>query len=283
MRTTLRKGDGFGNGGTPHLMPEVERLQKALNKAGYEAATDGLFGKDTEKVVKAFQRANGLTADGIVGPATWRALDHQLPKTHRAPDFSGIPGLETFHGDLNWVHEREGHRGKPYWPGGRSGVTLDPGFDLAHQTLNETRLHYGDVLSDAQDSAVQAVIGLRGRQAKQALEADPVLQSIRISRRKALRVMPHIAVKYWKPVTRRFRGVEESETPNAVQTVLLSLAYNRGSRNSDLEVLKAPIAAGRWLDVADLVGNMQQDHALRGIRIRRRMEADLIRHETDFA
>jgi len=114
---------------------------------------------------------------------------------------------------------------------------------------------------------VQAVIGLRGRQAKQALEADPVLQSIRISRRKALKLMPHISVKYWKPVTRRFRGVEESETPNAVQTVLLSLAYNRGSRNSDLEVLRAPIAAGRWLDVADLVGNMQQDHALALVQI----------------
>ncbi len=283
MRSTLRRGDGFGSGATPHLMPQVEILQKALAKAGYEVTSDGLFGKDTEKLVKAFQRERGLTPDGIVGPATWRALERQLPRAHRSPDFSSIPGFETFHGDLNWVHAREGHLGKPYWPGGRSGVTLDPGFDLGHQSMEGTRLLYGDVLSNSQARSLRAVIGLRGKEAKQALRADAVLLSVRVNRSKALRVMPYIAVDYWKPLTRRFPGVDGAETPDSVQTAMLSLGYNRGTGNRDLESLKAPIASGRWLAVADLIGNMQQDHQLRGIRIRRRMEADLIRQEVDFA
>ena len=282
MHSTLRKGDGFGNGATRHLMNEVIILQKALLKEGYDVVDDGLFGKDTEKVVKAFQSDRGITVDGIVGPATWRALDSALPKNHRTPDFSTISGFETFHGDLNWIHEREGHVGKPYWPGGRSGVTFDPGFDLAHQTMDMTRLYYGDLLSNEQDRAVQNVIGLHGREAKQALETATILKSIRVSRSKALKIMPHIAVKYWKPVVRRFSGIDEMETPGSVQTVMLSLAYNRGSGNRDLEDLKTPIAARRWLEVADAVGSMQQDHELRGIRIRRRMEADLIRQEVDF-
>lgn len=53
----------------------VEKLQKVLNQAGYDIDEDGIFGNETEKAVKAFQRANGLEVDGIVGWRTWRKLD----------------------------------------------------------------------------------------------------------------------------------------------------------------------------------------------------------------
>lgn len=54
---------------------EVADLQTILNaRYGADLEVDGNFGKATEAAVKAFQKANGLTADGVVGTKTWKAL-----------------------------------------------------------------------------------------------------------------------------------------------------------------------------------------------------------------
>ena len=53
----------------------VRTIQTKLSNWGYfSGAIDGIYGPKTEEAVKYFQRKNGLTADGIVGPATFRAL-----------------------------------------------------------------------------------------------------------------------------------------------------------------------------------------------------------------
>lgn len=48
---------------------DVQRVQKALG-----IAADGDFGPGTERAVKAWQSANGLTPDGVVGPKTLAKL-----------------------------------------------------------------------------------------------------------------------------------------------------------------------------------------------------------------
>lgn len=55
--------------------PEVKELQKRLVAAGYATGVDGDFGAGTDKAVKAFQKANGLPDDGVVGVDTAAAID----------------------------------------------------------------------------------------------------------------------------------------------------------------------------------------------------------------
>lgn len=53
----------------------VSDVQRALNHAGFDAGpVDGRMGKKTKAAIKAFQRANGLKADGVVGDRTWKLL-----------------------------------------------------------------------------------------------------------------------------------------------------------------------------------------------------------------
>ncbi len=65
--STLRKGAS----GT-----EVRQVQQRLKTLGYlSGSADGDFGDATEAAVKAFQKANGLTADGVVGKGTLNKLN----------------------------------------------------------------------------------------------------------------------------------------------------------------------------------------------------------------
>lgn len=66
---TLRKGDKGDS---------VKYLQTLLLERGYDLGkwgADGDFGNATEKAVKAFQKAAGLTQDGICGKKTWAAIE----------------------------------------------------------------------------------------------------------------------------------------------------------------------------------------------------------------
>ena len=61
-------------------------LQDALNALGYSTRTlDGIFGANTENALKAFQRAVGLTADGICGCNSWRKITSAVVGIGRTP------------------------------------------------------------------------------------------------------------------------------------------------------------------------------------------------------
>jgi len=63
---TLKPGDSGS---------QVKALQLELASVGYSVgAVDGYYGQATIKAVTAFQRADHLTPDGIVGPSTLLAL-----------------------------------------------------------------------------------------------------------------------------------------------------------------------------------------------------------------
>ena len=56
----------------------VRYAQTKLINKGYSVGSsgaDGIFGAGTEQAVRQFQADNGLTADGMIGPATWKKLE----------------------------------------------------------------------------------------------------------------------------------------------------------------------------------------------------------------
>lgn len=85
----------------------VTNIQTALVKHGFltEAQIDGDFGPTTEKAVKAFQTAQHLEADGIVGQNTWDALRKApvvvtpAPAPAPTPATGGKRMLVQFRGD----------------------------------------------------------------------------------------------------------------------------------------------------------------------------------------
>ncbi|WP_024291647.1 peptidoglycan-binding protein [Lacrimispora indolis] len=49
-------------------------LQRLLNELGFQVALNGIFDNQTRDAAIAFQNANGLVADGVVGGGTWKKL-----------------------------------------------------------------------------------------------------------------------------------------------------------------------------------------------------------------
>ena len=54
---------------------DVKYMQQCLKKLGYKIDVDGCYGNGTANVVKQFQKANGLKADGKIGTDTWKAIE----------------------------------------------------------------------------------------------------------------------------------------------------------------------------------------------------------------
>lgn len=75
-RPTLRLYDGYSHT-TPHLKDEVLELQRMLKGLGYRIQPDGEFGPYTENIVRHFQQAKGVQADGVIGQYTWSLLLQQ--------------------------------------------------------------------------------------------------------------------------------------------------------------------------------------------------------------
>ena len=97
---------------------QVRTIQTKLKNWGYyDGAVDGIYGSQTAQAVKYFQRKNGLTADGIAGPATLKALGMSSAEARGEP-YSGQVAVGAV--ILNRVEH-------PSFPNTIAGVVYQPG------------------------------------------------------------------------------------------------------------------------------------------------------------
>lgn len=64
---------------------DVKVMQQMLADLGSSLAIDGIFGNGTRSAVVAFQKKNGLEADGVCGPKTWGKLIELTSGSKSAP------------------------------------------------------------------------------------------------------------------------------------------------------------------------------------------------------
>lgn len=124
--STLRRGSSGA---------DVTQLQRALARDGFDpGSVDGKFGPATERAVRAFQKANGLDVDGVVGPKTRAALaggvvaPPQPPTTGTPsePPTTGAPG------DVTTTRSRTNTIGgvSTYQVQGKKGVAFKGGMSV---------------------------------------------------------------------------------------------------------------------------------------------------------
>ena len=115
-------------------MASVHDIQSALSNKGFDPGEiDGIWGRNTIKAVRAFQSANGLKVDGVVGPNTMGKLFGG-----GAPAIGALAAADE--APVVWYEEAKRLLGLREGPGSRDNPTIidwadQLGIDYPHDDI----------------------------------------------------------------------------------------------------------------------------------------------------
>lgn len=146
---------------------EVKQIQTKLKNWGYyKGNVDGIFGEQTKQAVISFQKKNNLTADGVAGPQTLKAMEISSSSSSSGGSSGGQGQYSSGDVDLLARVISAESRGEPYagqvavgavilnrishpsFPNTLAGVIYQPG---AFSCLND-----GGINAPVADSAYKA-------------------------------------------------------------------------------------------------------------------------------
>ena len=180
--------------------PDVQEMQTLLIEKGFlTGEADGAFGKETEKAVKAFQKANGLKADGLAGSKTldklygisWEEPESEQ-KNHTAKEKNNSHGY--FSGDYSVIDETTDSR---------RVRKLQQALIKLEYMKGEADGEYGTItrkaVRDFQRAVKLKADGIPGRLTLQALEQAYQKGEKKNDRQRALEKLPAEAGKTHAP------------------------------------------------------------------------------------
>jgi len=172
---------------------------------------------------------------------------------------------------------------KPKVEIGDSGITIGIGYDLGYNSKEQIQADWGDVLSADSVTLLKSVSGLKGLHAQHSYN---LVKNVVVPYDAAMKVFIERSLKRFSIITiSAYPGVDKL-LPDA-SGALLSLVYNRGAntdpsndRRIEMHNIKDLVIKKDYNGIADQLSAMKRlwgDNA-KGLKIRRDMEADLVRH-----
>ena len=204
-------------------------------------------------IVKKVQNILGLTADGIDGLVTWKAIATITGVSDQITDAvtqTSIPIKGISANAYKLILEYEVGGGSSYYnkslkhpcyPGGESGVTIGIGYDMGYNTAAQFTTDWKGILPTSDYDRLAPHLGKKGGNAKAAI---PSVKDISVPWESAEVVFKSNTLpRFIKETIRAFPGAEKLHED--AFGALVSLVFNRGGSttgNSRIEMLNIKTA-----------------------------------------